>query len=97
MAGKHEHDHVHCQHARIAYCARCAVVHCKDCGREWKDNPPQTWYPWWQGSGTYTPGIVYCGSTTTGTIGAGAITGNTCTDGTAITYTTNDHSACGGH
>jgi len=72
MSGKHEHTHVHCQHERIAYCARCAVVHCKDCGREWQDNPP-TWYPWYYNYGTN----AYPNVTPTITCGDGPITGTT--------------------
>jgi hypothetical protein len=40
----HNHDHC-CEHKNLGYCKLCQVVYCKDCEREWKDNPYTYTYP----------------------------------------------------
>lgn len=46
--GKHEHNHIHCQHTNVAYCNHCNVCYCKGCGREWGRNNQWTYttYPY---------------------------------------------------
>ena len=74
--GKHNHT-CPCKHEDIKYCSHCRVVHCKDCGREWKDNLSGYWYypTYWGGVQDYT---TWCGDSTGQTGGATLTT----TDGT---------------
>ena len=70
--GKHDHA-CPCRHEDIQYCAHCRVVHCKDCGREWQDNPSGYWYypattGYWDTTVITTPGI---NTVTTGACGHG--------------------------
>lgn len=75
---KHDHEPKHqccCEHERVKFCKKCQVVHCLDCGREWKYEPcTLNHYPnWWYSTGTYvqpardlSPNIVYCGNDISG-------------------------------
>lgn len=41
-----KHEHKECEHKNLAYCAKCNVVYCKDCGKEWVERGvgcPSTW------------------------------------------------------
>ena len=31
----HDHKHNHCEHSNLKFCAKCEVVHCLDCKKEW--------------------------------------------------------------
>jgi hypothetical protein len=32
---KHNHQHDHCKHEHLKYCAHCQKPFCLDCGQEW--------------------------------------------------------------
>jgi hypothetical protein len=32
------HSHNHCCEHELAWCRACAVVYCKKCGKEWKED-----------------------------------------------------------
>ena len=33
----HKHEHKECEHKNLKYCAKCDVVYCEDCPKEWSE------------------------------------------------------------
>jgi hypothetical protein len=65
MSKHHHHDC--CEHEDLAYCKVCKVAYCKDCGKEWRDNPGYSLYPHWPNTWE-TPTVTWgntCGTLTT--------------------------------
>jgi hypothetical protein len=50
---KHEHHHCECKHGQVRYCAKCRVVHCLGCNKEWRESVGWT-SPWTTPWVTYT-------------------------------------------
>lgn len=42
----HVHHHGECKHQRLAFCQKCQVPHCLDCGKEWRELSV-TYYPYY--------------------------------------------------
>jgi hypothetical protein len=41
---KHQHHSCNCEHSKLAYCQKCKVPHCLDCGMEWVEKQAGYWY-----------------------------------------------------
>lgn len=33
-----KHNHCHCQHKELKHCAKCDIVYCSSCNKEWWHN-----------------------------------------------------------
>jgi len=79
MHQHHEHHEHCCKHENVKYCVVCKVVYCKGCGKEWRGNP----YNWYYPNYPYTYTIGPCSTTISGSLTSGQSTntGTVCHQG----------------
>lgn len=95
----HQHHHCECKHQRLAFCPKCQVPHCLDCGKEWAEKCTWSHYPTYYGTTDYPtyPTITPIWSTTSGTVTTTGVSGVSTSSATQydpnalITYTSCSH------